>query len=268
MTECRIVCADVLTLQEPRPYDFDAMIVDPPYSAHVHDHAVSQSAKGGVRARDMGFGHLTAELRDLIMWWAARVKRASLVYSDIEGLHAWRQSAAAEGATFIRHIPWVRWTMPQLSGDRPPSGCEMVTEYWGSAKGRKAYYGPGNLLSLQHKALRGSKKHRAEKPLDQLLDLVQWFTRPGDSVVDLTAGAGTTGLACRILGRSFVGYEVDPVWAEYASKRILTLQLSPRDAERHERWLAAQELEKVDAERRRGLNLRSRTNRPTSGDSE
>jgi 16S rRNA G966 N2-methylase RsmD len=250
--EQRIVLADVLKLQDPRPYDFDAMIVDPPYSAHVHDKAVSQSAKGGVRSRDMGFGCLTDELRDTIMWWASRVRRWSLVYSDIEGLHAWRASAKSEGVEYVRHIPWVRWTMPQLSGDRPPSGCEMVTVFWGSAKGRKSWSGPGNTLSLAHKALRGSKKHKAEKPLDQALDLVQWFTRPGDRVVDLCAGSGTTGLACRILGRSFVGYEIDPEWADLAAKRIESPRLSPRDAERHERWLVSQEAERIDFGRRRG----------------
>jgi site-specific DNA-methyltransferase (adenine-specific) len=53
--------------------------------------------------------------------------------------------------------------------------------------------------------LRGEDKHKAEKPLDQALDLVEWFSDEGETVFDPFAGSGTIGLACRILGRSYLG---------------------------------------------------------------
>ena len=43
-------------------------------------------------------------------------------------------------------------------------------------KGRKRWSGPGNLTHLAHLALRGEGKHKAEKPLDQALDLVSFFS--------------------------------------------------------------------------------------------
>ncbi len=244
--------ADVTELQKPDPWEYDALIVDPPYSPHVHRKAVSQSKGGGVRSRDFGFGHLTPKLREAVAFWAAHVRRWSVIYSDIEGLHDWRQAGARHGATFVRHIPWVRWSMPQLSGDRPPSGCEMVTIYWGADRGKKSWAGPGNLTHLSHTCLRGAMKHKAEKPLDQILDLVSWFTRPGDRVVDLGAGSGVIGLACRILGRSYVGYEVDEKWADFAARRIATQTLSKRDQDRYARWMASREAEAGAAARRRG----------------
>ena len=221
------------------PKQFDVMIVDPPYSAHVHKNATSQSPRRGTRHRDLGFEHLSDELRETIAGFASQVRRWSLIYSDVEGLHAWRKSCIEHGASYIRPMAWVRWSMPQLSGDRPTTGFELVTCYWGSQGGRKSWNGPGNLTHLDHKCLRGEGKHKAEKPLDQMLDLVTWFSNPGDKILDPCAGAGTVGLACKILGREYVGFEIDPVWAEKAAAR-LAAPLSERDQERYQRWLDSQ----------------------------
>lgn len=216
--------------------NYDVMIVDPPYSKHVHKNAVSQSTSRGARPRDLGFEHLSDELREFIAHVAATsIKRWSLIYSDIEGLHDWRVSCINAGAKYIRPIPWVRWSMPQLSGDRPPTGCEFVTAYWGNQKGKKSWNGPGNLTHLAHKCLRGEGKHKAEKPLDQVLDLVSWFSNPGEHILDLCAGAGTVGLACKLLGREYTGFELDEHWVQVANTR-LNSPLSKRDQERFERW--------------------------------
>jgi hypothetical protein len=226
----------------------DVMIVDPPYGSHVHKNAVSQSAGGGVRERELGFDHLSAPLRRRIAQLAALTRRWSVIYSDIEGLTWWRLSLQAAGATYIRALPWVRWSMPQLSGDRPTTGCEMLVVAYGQEKGKKHWNGPGNLLSLTHTCLRGAEKHKTEKPLDQLLDLVSYFSDPGETVFDPCAGSGTTGLACRILGRQFVGLEIDPAWAARANVRLgAAAVLSPRDQDRLERWRASQ----VEAEKDR-----------------
>ncbi len=237
---------------------FDTMLVDPPYREHVHKSAVSCSPEGGgVRERDLGFVHLSEDLRASIAKFAGTVKRWSIVYSDAESLHEWRSACEAAGAKYIRPVPWIRWSMPQLSGDRPTTGWELLTCYWGSAKGRKSWNGPGNLLvyrheeadcppldELTHKCLRGDNKHKTEKPLDQMLDLVEFFSNPGDTVFDPCSGSGSTALACAILGRNFVGCELDEEWVDKSTERVRLYQedgkLSERDAERYGRFLEAQ----------------------------
>jgi len=227
----------------------DVMVVDPPYAPHVHRSAVSQSVGGGSRSRDLGFDHLSAPLRRRIARFAALTRRWSVIYTDIESLTWWRLSLQAAGATYVRAVPWVRWSMPQLSGDRPTTGCEMVVVAYGFGKGRKHWNGPGNLLSLQHTCLRGEGKHKTEKPLDQLLDLVTYFSDPGECVFDPCAGSGTTGLACKLLGRKFVGLEIDPVWVERANARLSADELSDRDRERRNRWLVSREQQDADRQR-------------------
>lgn len=92
-------------------------------------------------------------------------------------------------------------------------------------------------LHARHQWLCDQASFRERKPLDQALDLVSWFSNEGETVLDLFAGAGTFGLACALLGRGYIGFEIDGAWAERAAKRIDdSARLSARDSGRYERW--------------------------------
>lgn len=49
---------------------------------------------------------------------------------------------------------------------------------------------------------------------------INLLTDEGDIVLDVFAGIGTTGLACKELSRQFVGYELNPKYVEFGNKRI------------------------------------------------
>ena len=239
----------------------DVMLVDPPYSRHVHSNATTSKtadyAPGYAQNNDLGFGHLTPYLRRRIASFAASVNRWSVIFSDLESTWLWRISLQAAGATYIRSIPWVRWSMPQLSGDRPPTGAEMITVAYGKKPGRKHWNGPGNLLALEHTCLRGSGKHKTEKPLDMMLDLVSYFSDPGELVFDPCAGSGTTGVACKLLDRQFLGFELDASWAARANSRLVD-PLSARDRQRHELWVERQVIASAERERMAANTAKSR----------
>jgi adenine-specific DNA-methyltransferase len=63
-------------------------------------------------------------------------------------------------------------------------------------------------------------KHVCEKPQQLLEHIINASTRPGDTVLDCFAGSGSTGEACRTLGRSFIGIEMDEAWANKARERV------------------------------------------------
>jgi len=79
-----------------------------------------------------------------------------------------------------------------------------------------------------------SKATRAERTLDGLVDnahptvkptdLMEWLVRlvtaEDQVVLDPFAGSGTTGIACKRLGREFVGIEQNPEYADLARARI------------------------------------------------
>ena len=134
----------------------DHFIADPPYSEHVHGSARTrrmQSAndRGGRygadlrRNVDLGFTHLTPELRDFLAAQAARLtKRWVLVFSDTEGAHLWADALTEHGLDYVRTGAWVkRGSTPQFSGDRPATGHESITIC--HPLGRKRWNGGGGL---------------------------------------------------------------------------------------------------------------------------
>ncbi len=238
--EIRYVVGDVMAYA-PENFDgFDAMLVDPPYSDHVHENMASHGSNGrGSRPRDPGFDSLSPEARLALLRIAARMKRWSAVFSDMQTAHVWN-AAASRQLEPIRWVPWIRWSQPQLSGDRPPSGCELVLLY--HPPGAKIFNGPGNLTHHANLCLRGADKHPTEKPLDLMLDLVSWYSNPGESVLDPMAGAGTTAVACKLLGRNCLAIERDEHWQALAERRI-ALGGPKRDADRAREWCETTEAE-------------------------
>lgn len=64
-------------------------------------------------------------------------------------------------------------------------------------------------------------KHETEKPLEMLLDIVEASSRPGDLVVDPFMGRGPAAVACQMLGRHFVGGDIQEHWVEATRMRLL-----------------------------------------------
>ena len=66
--------------------------------------------------------------------------------------------------------------------------------------------------------------HPSQKPIDLLVQLIRFFTKPGDIVVDPTIGSGSTAVACILTGRQFLGFELNPEYIEIAQQRIANTQ--------------------------------------------
>ena len=62
--------------------------------------------------------------------------------------------------------------------------------------------------------------HKSQKPRALMVELVERYTNPGDTILDPFMGSGTTGVACVQTGRNFIGIEIDPGYFEIAKKRI------------------------------------------------
>ncbi|MDX0007807.1 site-specific DNA-methyltransferase [Sinorhizobium meliloti] len=62
--------------------------------------------------------------------------------------------------------------------------------------------------------------HPTQKPVALLEDLVRTYTNDGNTVLDFTMGSGSTGVACRLAGRNFIGIERDPGYFAIAEQRI------------------------------------------------
>ena len=62
--------------------------------------------------------------------------------------------------------------------------------------------------------------HPTQKPIELMKRIIEDFTKPGDLIVDPFCGSGTTGIACNITDRRFIGIEIDPKYAKISEERV------------------------------------------------
>lgn len=63
-------------------------------------------------------------------------------------------------------------------------------------------------------------KHRTEKPVELLKWLIKTYTNEGDKVLDNCMGSGSTGEACILTKRDFIGIELDENYFNIAKERL------------------------------------------------
>ena len=66
----------------------------------------------------------------------------------------------------------------------------------------------------------GNRYHPTQKPLSVLMPLIDAFSRPGEKVLDPFAGSGSTLLAAKMLGRHYIGIELDRTYHLTAERRL------------------------------------------------
>lgn len=117
----------------------------------------------------------------------------------------------------------------------PPSRCWLLwdkkqNDQWTTGQAEMAWTNlarPVRVFRFAQceQASEGEKFHPTQKPLALMAWCTKWIS--GRSVVDPFMGSGTTGVACAMSGRSFIGIEREPKYFEIACRRI-------EDAQRQE----------------------------------
>ena len=211
----------------------DVVLTDPPYSEHTHSKQRSGASQRDAgefracisRARELGFEAMTPALMATVCREAARIaRRWMLVFSDVEMAGDWRQSLTAAGLEYVRTGAWVKANAtPQFTGDRPASGFEAITIC--HRPGRKRWNGGGR-HAVWHEPIvinrsgHQPRLHTAQKPLALMRELVGLFSDPGELVLDMFMGSGTTVRAAKDLGRRAIGIEMREHDCAIAARRL------------------------------------------------
>lgn len=213
----------------------DHFIADPPYSEQTHGNVRSSKMRANDRGGrygsdtrrqvELGFEHLTDELRRFLAEQAARLtRRWVLVFSDVESDYLWRQDLVNAGLDYVRTGAWVKTgSTPQFSGDRPATAFEAITI--AHPKGRKRWNGGGahalwSVPIVLNRSRKDPRWHTTQKPLPLMSALVEQFTDPGEVILDPTAGSGTTGVAAKRYGRRAILVERNEAHCESAALRL------------------------------------------------
>ena len=87
-----------------------------------------------------------------------------------------------------------------------------------------------------HGFIRDSKDprtgHPTQKPTELIAAILKDFTKEDAIILDPFLGSGTTAVACKELGRRFIGIEIEPKYCAIAERRLagITDPLFPQEA--------------------------------------
>ncbi len=205
----------------------DCVVSDPPFDARTHRAAIEGEKRSRGRrsvSAPVPFPPLDLDALRAVAGILARVARRWIVLFAAERqLETWATALETAGARCIRFGLALRTNpRPQFSGDRPaPPADHLVIAHAG--QGRMRWNGGGKAAKWASPQARfdpGGKIHPTQKPLPLMRSLVSDFTEPGELILDPYAGGGTTAVACKLLDRRFLGWEVNPDYYASAAARV------------------------------------------------
>jgi len=108
-----------------------------------------------------------------------------------------------------------------------------ATEYlWIGSKGTKAWTfnfkmqkEMKNFMITANGSSYKETKHPTEKPLSLIKYLIEIHSNKDNLILDCFMGSGTTALACKQLGRNFIGIEAIKEYIDMANKRLNALTI-------------------------------------------
>jgi len=118
-----------------------------------------------------------------------------------------------------------RWTIAYLvSGGAARIYHLLVLACWKPVIWLQKPPASGETGGFRADIVKGGGKSKRWHPWQQSVSgfaqLVRFYTRPGDLVLDPFCGTGTTGVAAVTQGRRFIGIDVDPEALEVARQRL------------------------------------------------
>jgi site-specific DNA-methyltransferase (adenine-specific) len=101
----------------------------------------------------------------------------------------------------------------------------VYSDYREVVKYNNDYY-PTSILDIGT-VYRNKNIHPTQKPVALYEYLIRTYTNPGETVLDICAGSGTTGEAAHLTGRNAILIEKDPAYFEIMKQRIAKVQRQP-----------------------------------------
>jgi DNA modification methylase len=192
-----------------------------------------------MRAKDRPLANdfVTGEAFDqmLLAWFgnAARVLKSGgsfYIWGGYANLGNYPAPLAVSGLYFSQGIVWDK-QHPVLTRKDFMGAFEICFYGWKEGAGHN-YYGPNNATDLWHvkKVNPQAMVHLTEKPVELAVRSIQYSSLPGQNVLDLFGGSGSTLIGCEQTGRRAFLMELDPLYCDVIVKRWE--QFTGRKAER------------------------------------
>jgi DNA modification methylase len=134
------------------------------------------------------------------------------------------------GLYFSQAVIWVK-EHPVLTRKDFMGNHEWCFYGWREGAGHE-FFGPNNATDVWSvkKVNPASMIHLTEKPVELAVRSIEYSSRPGENVLDLFGGSGSTLIACEKTGRRCFTMELDPLYADVIVQRYE--QFTGKKAER------------------------------------
>ena len=210
-------CLNVLKGVEDN--SIDLVVTDPPYEV------ITGGRNGGVKGKPSG---ILTENKQLMK----SIPKADLWLSECfrvmkDGTHIYIMTNTLNLTNYLNIINDVGFKLHNLlvwnKNNTTPNrwymkNCEYVIF---ARKGfAKSINNPSSQTVHNFDNIIGNKQHPTEKPVELMKLYVGNSSQVGDTVLDPFMGSGSTGVACKELGRNFIGVELDKQYFDIATKRI------------------------------------------------
>jgi len=160
----------------------------------------------------------------LLAWFgnAARVLKPGgsfYIWGGYANLGNYPGPLDACGLYFSQGIVWDK-QHPVLTRKDFMGAFEICFYGWKEGAGHN-FYGPNNATDLWHvkKVNPQSMVHLTEKPVELAVRAIQYSSKPGENVLDLFGGSGSTMIACEQQGRRGFLMELDPLYCDVIVQR-------------------------------------------------
>lgn len=196
-----VVLAQALDLLWMLPdHSVDAIITDPPYSAHVHAKLGKERRNDGVKPREaLEFPPIDeAQIAALAVEYVRVCKGWILNFSDFESAYLWGTAIRRAGGLWSRQGAWVKTNpTPQMTGDRPGTGSEQIVICHATRAGLEWNCGGHADIwrGSRDNSVGEAAQHPNQKPAWLVQQLLGAFVPPGGLVLDPFGGSGTTAYA-------------------------------------------------------------------------
>lgn len=194
----------------------DCILTDPPYGINYlsrsHTLALTRIANDGQEAYTLLDKALALAYQKL------KPDRHIYIFTNWQAFEA-MAPIVRKYFTLKNRLVWAKnaWTRGDLKGNYGYQDEEILYAH----KGRRHLFGKrgGTILSFAKVATQ-KMRHPTEKPVELLKHLIEHSTQPGEMVLDMFAGVGSTCVAAKELGRRYIGIELEPTWFKIAEERL------------------------------------------------
>ena len=248
----RLLCGDA-----GKPEDVDRLLdsaavhlvnTDPPYNVKVEPRSNNAIAAGlssfagygtSDPVRDVGTGtKLRAKDRPLandfvpdedfdrlLHAWFGNLSRVLLpgrgfyIWGGYSNLGNFPRALKAAGLYFSQAVVWDK-EHPVLTR-KDFMGCFELAYYGWKEGAAHQFFGPNNALDLWHlkKVNPQQMCHLTEKPVELAARAIEYSSKPGENVLDLFGGSGSTLIAAEQTGRKAFLVELDPLYCDVIVQR-------------------------------------------------